>query len=138
MCDNNTQRLQRENEIMRKALASVGKVLGCDETDAFSKIEALISNVAVEAFQISRADFLRQTEEMSSERINVSRSQRNGHGEVYEMFEIEGSQKPYKVQQVCPKSGKPIGRLWEFKSYNKALDYFSWEQIQGLTGYYER
>ena len=79
----------------------------------------------------------RENEEMSSDRINVFRSEPNGHGEVYEMFEVEGSQKRYKVQQVCPKSGKPIGRLGEFESHNEALDYFSWEQIQGLTGYYE-
>ena len=71
-------------------------------------------------------------------RINVFRSQANGLGEVYEMFEIEGANKPYKVQQVCPKSSELIGRLAEFKSHNKALEYFSWEQIQGLTGYYER
>ena len=76
--------------------------------------------------------------ETAKRRINVSRSQANGHGKVYELFEIEGSQKPYKVQQVCPKSGELIGSLAEYKSYDKALEYFSWEQIQGLSGYYER
>ena len=72
------------------------------------------------------------TTETAKRRINVSRSRANG------LFEIEGSQKPYKVQQVCPKSGELIGSLAEYKSYDKALEYFSWEQIQGLSGYYER